>query len=67
MSKHILDKHILTEEQARRIGNVYFVGREALVVMFSEDELAPDCKGKRIAKEVYLDGDLIREILELDD
>ena len=60
-------KHILTKAQEERIGAVWLAGIEVDAVLFTEDELAPDCKGKRIAKAVYLDGELIREILDLDD
>jgi len=49
-------KHILTKAQAERIGAVWLAGIEVDAVLFTEDELAPDCKGKRIAKRFILMG-----------
>jgi len=65
--KTAMMNHVLTEEQAIRIGFDYLSGEIVQVKMYKEDEKPAIQRDMPIAKDVYFGGKRIAGILHLDE
>lgn len=61
-----MEKHVMTKEQARRLGVSELADKEVDVVLYQPNEKPDDLANHRMAKEVYLNGKYLGGCLNLE-
>ena len=61
-----METHVMTKEQARRMGTPELAGKTVSVVLYKTTEKPADLANRRMAKDVYFNGERIGGLLDLE-
>ena len=61
-----METHVMTKEQARRMNTPELAGKIVEVVLYETNEKPADLANRRMAKDVFFNGERIGGLLDLE-